>query len=141
MKSYVFKVVVEDDEFEDGRPAFHAYCPALVSLGAATWGHTRKEALKNIGEVIQMVVDELVEEGKEIPLDVAEIDSPAVVATVRTFRRVSLPANWFMRSKPTASSMSAPKAATAASNILTGAALAFQPTGNRLHSLLERFAR
>ena len=67
MKSYVFKVVVEDDEFEDGRKAFHAYCPALESLGAATWGYTKEEALKNIREVVQMVIDELVQEGKEIP--------------------------------------------------------------------------
>ncbi len=84
MKSYVFKVVIEDDEFEDGRKAFHAYCPALEGLGAATWGYTKEEALKNIREVVQMVVDELVEEGKEIPREAiaAELESPAVVATV-----------------------------------------------------------
>ena len=84
MKSYVFKVVIEDDEFEDGRKAFHAYCPALENLGAATWGFTKEEALKNIREVVQMVIEELVEEGKQIPRDgiVAELESPAVVATV-----------------------------------------------------------
>ena len=84
MKSYVFKVVIEDDEFEDGRKAFHAYCPALESLGAYTWGHTKEEALKNIREVVQMVIDELVEEGKEIPPDafVAKLESAAVVAMV-----------------------------------------------------------
>lgn len=84
MKNYVFKVVVEDDEFEDGRKAFHAYCPALEGLGAATRGYTKEEALQNIREVVQMVIDELVEEGKEIPPDaiVAECESPAVVATV-----------------------------------------------------------
>ena len=84
MRSYIFKVVVEPDEFDDGRPAFHSYCPALESLGAATWGHTQEEALKKIGEVIQMIVDELVQNGKEIPRDaiVAEIEAPAVVATV-----------------------------------------------------------
>ena len=84
MKSYVFKVVIEDDEFEDGRKAFHAYCPALEGLGAATWGYTKEEALKNIREVVQMVIEELVEEGKQIPRDgiVAELESPAVVATV-----------------------------------------------------------
>ena len=84
MKSYVFKVVIEDDEFEDGRKAFHAYCPALESYGAYTWGYTKEEALKNIREVVQMVIEELVEEGKEIPPDaiVVELESPAVVATV-----------------------------------------------------------
>ena len=84
MKSYVFKVVIEDDEFEDGRKAFHAYCPALEDFGVATWGYTREEALKNIREVVQMVIDELVQEGKEFPPDaiVAELESPSVVATV-----------------------------------------------------------
>lgn len=84
MKSYVFKVVIEDDEFEDGRKAFQAYCPALESLGAYTWGDTNEEALKNIHEVVQMVIDELVEEGREIPPDavVAKLESAAVVATV-----------------------------------------------------------
>ncbi len=64
---YKFKIVVEDDEHEDGRPAFRAYCPELESIGAATWGDTREEAVKNIGEVLRMIVDELAEEGKEIP--------------------------------------------------------------------------
>ena len=31
----------------------------------------KEEALKNIREVVQMVIDELVEEGKEIPPDSA----------------------------------------------------------------------
>ncbi len=84
MKSYVFKVVVEDDEHEDGRSAFRAYCPALESIGASTWGDTRKEAMKNIAEVLHMIVDELVEEGKEIPPDalIASAESAAVLVTV-----------------------------------------------------------
>ena len=36
MKNYVFKIIIEDDEHEDGRPVFRAYCPALESIGAAT---------------------------------------------------------------------------------------------------------
>ena len=84
MKSYVFKVVVEDDEHEDGRRAFRAYCPALESNGASTWGDTREEAMNNISEVLHMIVDELAEEGKEIPPDalIASAESPAVLVTV-----------------------------------------------------------
>jgi predicted RNase H-like HicB family nuclease len=84
LKSYIFKVVVEDDEHEDGRKAFRAYCPALESAGAASWGTTREEALKNIGDVLQMVVEELIGEGKEIPPDalIASVESPAVVVNV-----------------------------------------------------------
>lgn len=62
MKTYSFKVVVEPD---DNR--WHAYCPALEKYGAATWGNTREEAIKHIQEVVRMVVDELLEDGEQIP--------------------------------------------------------------------------
>lgn len=62
MKTYVFKVVVEPDD-----DRWHAYCPALGKYGASTWGNTKEEALKNIGEVVQMVVEELIEDGETIP--------------------------------------------------------------------------
>ena len=62
MKTYTFKVVVEPDE-----DRWHAYCPALLQKGGATWGYTEKEALKNIREVVQMVVESLLEHGDPIP--------------------------------------------------------------------------
>ena len=82
MKSYVFKVVVEDDEFEDGRLGFSAYCPSLE--GAYPWGNTREEALERIQEAVKLIVDEMIEEGKPIPPDAAllEVESPAVLVTV-----------------------------------------------------------
>jgi hypothetical protein len=43
MKSYIFRVVIEPDKFEDGRDAWHGFCPALK--GCHTWGHTYEEAL------------------------------------------------------------------------------------------------
>ena len=79
MKSYVFKVVVEPDELEDGTLSYHAYCPTL--RGARTQGKTEKEALQNIHDVVKMIVDQLIEEGKPVPPDI-EIESPAVVVTV-----------------------------------------------------------
>ena len=82
MKCYVFKVVIEDDEFADGRPGFSAYCPSLE--GAYTWGETRKQALKRVQEVVKMILDEMLDEGKAIPPDAAilEVESPAVLVTV-----------------------------------------------------------
>ena len=62
MTTYAFKVIVEPDE-----DRWHAYCPALLALGAATWGSTRQEAFRHIGEVVQMVVEELAEDGIPIP--------------------------------------------------------------------------
>jgi predicted RNase H-like HicB family nuclease len=62
MKTYAFKVVVEPDE-----GGYHAYCPALRHLGAVTQGATEEEALRNIDEVIHMIVDELREDGRPLP--------------------------------------------------------------------------
>ena len=67
MKTYRFKVIVEPDEDAQGDAAWHAYCPALESLGGATSGRTREEALSNINEVVHMIVQEFVEEGRPLP--------------------------------------------------------------------------
>ena len=62
MRSYTFRVVVEPDG-----ERWHAYCPALVRQGGATWGYTKQEAVKNIQEVVQMVVESLLEHGEAVP--------------------------------------------------------------------------
>jgi predicted RNase H-like HicB family nuclease len=90
VKTYSFKVVIEPDEDAEGDPAWHAYCPALVSIGAATSGRTREEALKNINEVVRMIVQESIEEGTQLPegpadsVDVVEIsqEEPRIAVTV-----------------------------------------------------------
>jgi len=69
MKTYSFQVVVEPDEDALGNPAWYAYCPALESVGAATSGRIRDEALKNIDEVVHMIVEESLEEGRPLPED------------------------------------------------------------------------
>jgi predicted RNase H-like HicB family nuclease len=61
-KTYAFRVVVEPDE-----DRWFAYCPALHAKGAATWGYTQEEALKNIREVVEMVVEGLIEDNEPIP--------------------------------------------------------------------------
>ena len=82
MKSYVFEVVIEADQFEDGRAGFSAYCPTLE--GAYTWGATRDQALERIQEAVKLILDEMRDEGKSVPVDAAvmEIESPAVLVTV-----------------------------------------------------------
>lgn len=62
MKTYTFKVIVEPDQ-----DRWFSYCPALQKYGAATWGYTREEALRHINEVVQMVVNELREDGIPVP--------------------------------------------------------------------------
>ncbi|HEY9583230.1 MAG TPA: type II toxin-antitoxin system HicB family antitoxin [Candidatus Paceibacterota bacterium] len=61
-KTYMFRVIVEPDD-----DRWYAYCPVLQKNGATTWGYSREEALKNIGEVVQMIVSELREEKVGIP--------------------------------------------------------------------------
>jgi predicted RNase H-like HicB family nuclease len=62
MKTYSFRIVVEPDG-----ERWHAYCPALVRQGGASWGYSREEALRNIQEVVQMVVESLLEHGEAVP--------------------------------------------------------------------------
>lgn len=76
MQTYVFKVVVEPDD-----DRWTAYCPALLSQGASTWGYTQKEALKHIEEVVRMVVQELIEDGESVPDEVQVSPEPLVSVT------------------------------------------------------------
>jgi len=62
MKTYIFKAVVEPDE-----DRWSAYYPALLQQGAATWRHTKEEALHHLEEVVKMVVESLLEHQEPIP--------------------------------------------------------------------------
>jgi len=76
VKTYIFKVVLEPDD-----NTWHVYCPALLKLGGATWGRTQEEALKHMQEVVQLIVEELKEEGEPIPEDLKISDELMVSAT------------------------------------------------------------
>jgi predicted RNase H-like HicB family nuclease len=87
MRTYNFKVVVEPDEDFDGNPSgWHAYCPVLEQQGASTWGATETEALKNINELVRMVVESMLEHRERIPdgpSDQVEVTvEPRVAVTV-----------------------------------------------------------
>jgi predicted RNase H-like HicB family nuclease len=77
MKTYVFRVVIKPDE-----DRWSASCPALRQYGATTWGHTQEEALQHIREVVQMVVEELLEDGEPIPEDVQISQEPLAAVTM-----------------------------------------------------------
>ena len=90
MKTYSFKVVLEPDEDAQGDAAWFAYCLALEDVGAATSGRTREEALHNINEVVRMIVQEFIEEGKPLPegpagsVEIEEVseEAPRIAVTV-----------------------------------------------------------
>ena len=77
MKSYVFRVILEPDE-----EAWRAYVPELEEKGGATWGKTREEALGNIREVAQMVIESMLEDGEPLPSGVTEMNETVVAVTV-----------------------------------------------------------
>ena len=87
LKFYTFKVVLERDKWPDEpeeEAVWRAYVPALEEKGAATWGYTPEEALKNIHEVLQMIVEEMAEAGEPIPAEaiVSESEGPLVTVTL-----------------------------------------------------------
>ena len=67
---FVFEVVIEPDEFEDGSPAFHAYCPLLP--GCHTWGRTYHEALIKVQEAASLCAEDMLESGETIPVPRSE---------------------------------------------------------------------
>lgn len=79
-----------DEDFEGNPSGWHAYCPALKNIGGATWGETREEALRNIGDVVRMIVEEFIEEGRALPegpedaVEVEEVseEQPHIAVTV-----------------------------------------------------------
>jgi predicted RNase H-like HicB family nuclease len=77
VKSYIFPIVVEQDE-----DSWRAYVPELESRGAATWGKTREEAIRNMQEVAQLVIEELLEDGEPVPAGIRVSENPVVAVTV-----------------------------------------------------------
>ena len=77
MTSYVLRVVLEPDE-----DTWRAYVPELEARGAATWGKTREEALRNIQEVAQMVIEDMIEDGEALPESTVVSGEPAVAVNV-----------------------------------------------------------
>jgi predicted RNase H-like HicB family nuclease len=89
MKTYAFKVVLEKDKWPDEpdeKAVWRAYIPILEHKGAATWGYTKEEAIKNIHEVTQMVIESMIEHHEPIPEEPQEevkiFDAPLVAVMV-----------------------------------------------------------
>lgn len=89
MKSYVFKIVLEQDKWPDepdSEAVWRAYVPGLESKGFATWGETKAEAIKNIQEVATLIIEDMIACGEPIPLeardDVQESLEPLVSVTI-----------------------------------------------------------
>ena len=89
MKSYTFKVVLERDKWPDEpdeAAVWRAYVPVLEEKGVATFGRTPREALRNLQEVLEMVLESMVEHGEPIPEDppsqIQVTEEPRVTCTI-----------------------------------------------------------
>ena len=87
MKTYLFKIVLEQDEDFDGNASgWLATCPTLVEKGASAWGETQEEAVKNLREVLEMTLEGLIEAGEAIPHkgndDIEVLEEPRVAVTL-----------------------------------------------------------
>ena len=76
-KTYKFQAVIEPDEDQ-----WAAYCPTLVSRGAATCGYTREEAYINIHQVLRITLESMIEHGETIPADAPGFSTETIVVTV-----------------------------------------------------------
>ena len=72
MKSYLFKVVLEQDKWPDEpdkKAIWRAYIPVLPAAHA--WGNTQQEAFANLKNAVDLIIEDLLEEGKPIPTEPA----------------------------------------------------------------------
>lgn len=70
MKSYTFKVVLERDKWPDEREeraVWRAYIPVLEPRGAAAWGKTKEEALENLRNAVDLIIEYMKEQGEPLP--------------------------------------------------------------------------
>ena len=88
MKSYVFKVVFEQDKWPDepeSEARWRVYVPALPAA-AHGWGDTQQEALENLKNAVDLVVEDMIEQGEPIPAQPSsqahESKEPVLAVTV-----------------------------------------------------------
>lgn len=87
MKTYIFKVVLQKDKWPDEpdeKAIWRAYVPVLPAAHA--WGDTQQEALENLKNAVDLIIQDLVERGEKIPEEpeqyVQTRDEPLVAVTV-----------------------------------------------------------
>ncbi|MBI4641856.1 MAG: type II toxin-antitoxin system HicB family antitoxin [Candidatus Tectomicrobia bacterium] len=87
MKTYTFKVILEKDKWpdeSDEKAIWRAYIPILPAAHA--WGDTKQQALENLKNAVDLIIEDLIERGQTIPEEprmyVQTSDEPLVTVTV-----------------------------------------------------------
>ena len=60
-----YRIIIEPEK-QGKKTVYNAYCP---TLGVADWGNSIEEVLKSIKDGIELAVESLVDEDKEVPVD------------------------------------------------------------------------
>jgi predicted RNase H-like HicB family nuclease len=70
----------------DEKAVWRAYIPALEHRGAASWGYTEKEALENLQNAVDLLIEYMQEGGEAIPEEprsqIQVSDVPLIAVTV-----------------------------------------------------------
>lgn len=87
MKTYIFKVVLEKDKWPDEpdeKAIWRAYIPALQAAHA--WGDTQQEAMENLKNAVDLIIQDFVERGEKIPEEpeqyIQTYEEPLVAVTI-----------------------------------------------------------
>jgi len=64
-----YRIIIEPEKYEDGKTVYVAYCP---TLGISDYADTIEEVQKSIKDGIELAIESLVKEKKEIPVDHVE---------------------------------------------------------------------
>ena len=71
-----YRIIIEPEK-QGKKTVYNAFCP---TLGVADWGDSIDAVLKSIKDGIELALESLTEEGKEIPVDKVDRE---VVATAQ----------------------------------------------------------
>lgn len=89
MKTYSFQVVLEKDKWPDEpdeKAVWRAYVPSLEHQGAASWGYTQREAIRNLQNAVDLLFEYLIEQGEELlaePTPQIQVsDVPLIAVTI-----------------------------------------------------------
>ncbi len=64
-----YRIIIEKEKYEDGSTVYVAYCP---SLGISDYGDSIEEVLASIKDGVELTVESLAKEGKDVPVDHVE---------------------------------------------------------------------
>lgn len=64
-----YRIIIEPEKYPDGSTVYVAYCP---TLGVSDYADTVEGVLDSIKDGIELAVESMAKEGKEVPVDVLE---------------------------------------------------------------------